>query len=538
MPAYVPAMVSTFLKVGALALLLPLGGCWSFHPGQHYETVSKTPGPDVSTWPTRDLTPLGPILEATPSEFPRVLVLGDENLLTPEQKKYRDQKETIVYKGIHGKALLRIFSFESPSREARAPDTSRQEQLRGPGFPANARIITSRTLSGEAESAARSKMLEVPEPEYPRLPMKAAATPPKPMPFAFLISSEIADTFHLYSGKPIRIPPVRSPGEYKGLILHFQAIAYNDYEPQVLAEFERRGWAVIDIDTETSTQPPLDPEQVAHYQAKLKEAYAVLEQIYADQRKDFPEEKALATTDPAFKEYSRRFSGYPQKHPLYHTYTKLGLEAAKTHVMSFQACEGADLDSIATQVAERIDQATAGNAYAAQAVLDYAKTQRPDLANIPVVMIGFSAGALTTPTAAALLRDELSAVVVIGGAANLFLTAQGSSLTDGGVRIRCKEDKVSKETIAQISDLYLKHSKLDPYHTAPMISHLPVLQVHATTDTWVPAKQGELLFERLNHPDRLDINAGHELLFYFLPGKSRFIAEWVERAAGVTPVNH
>jgi dienelactone hydrolase len=201
----------------------------------------------------------------------------------------------------------------------------------------------------------------------------------------------------------------------------------------------------------------------------------------------------------------------------------------------FDASREEDLAPLAATIARELDQALAGAAYAVEAVLDYVDKQRPDLQNIPVVMLGFSAGALATPTAAARIDaispGRISAIVIVGGGCNLFRLSQESSFTDGGLKIRAGQDRAPKATIDKLSDLYLKASKLDPYYTAPLIAHLPILQVHASTDTWVPAACGELLYERLDYPERLVMSGDHDYLFYFLPKRAKWIADWVERAA-------
>ncbi len=516
------------------------GGCWSYRPTTRPVAVARTEAPDVSTWPTRDVEPLKPILEKTP---PEVVYFGlvegvDRATLTADEKNILDNARTTVhYKGIHGLSLLRIFDWKPKPRvsETTSPD-ERFSELFGPGFPANARTISSRTLSAADDARTQEARLAVPAPKEPQLPIAAPARPPNEQRGHGRVSMRVLpipydQNLHLESGKPIRIPPIKKPGEYKGLVLHFQAISYNEFEPRVLEEFERRGWAVIDISTESSTQPPMSDEQIEQYKKSLASDYEILAQIYADKAKEFTLENAPSSSDEeAVSDWVRKFNTYDSKHPLYPKYAKQRSATGKLRAGSFQACEGADLDLVARQIASRVDQALAGNAYAAQTCLEYALTQRPDLQNIPVVMIGFSAGALTTPTAAALLRDQLDAVVVIGGAANLFMVTQKSVFTDGGIKVRCGTEKVPAATTEAISELYLKHTKLDPYYTAPMIAHLPILQVHASSDDWVPAAYGDILFERLGKPDQLTIGAGHELLFYFLPGKADFIANWVENA--------
>jgi hypothetical protein len=45
----------------------------------------------------------------------------------------------------------------------------------------------------------------------------------------------------------------------------------------------------------------------------------------------------------------------------------------------------------------------------------------------------------------------------------------------------------------------------------------------------VPAATGELLYERLGRPDRLDFSMDHYKLFYFIPDQAPRVADWLER---------
>jgi hypothetical protein len=106
-----------------------------------------------------------------------------------------------------------------------------------------------------------------------------------------------------------------------------------------------------------------------------------------------------------------------------------------------------------------------------------------------------------------------------------------SELSRGGLRITCNGDPPPPGLMRRLEAEYLEHSVLDPYHTAPMLSDIPVLVIDAGMDTWVPSALGEVLFQRLGRPDRLHMAlGGHGMLFYFLPDRARWIADWVERS--------
>jgi hypothetical protein len=49
----------------------------------------------------------------------------------------------------------------------------------------------------------------------------------------------------------------------------------------------------------------------------------------------------------------------------------------------------------------------------------------------------------------------------------------------------------------------------------------------------VPARYGELLWERLGKPERWSWGYGHQLLFWRLDGYAERIGEWMEERADV-----
>jgi dienelactone hydrolase len=520
----------------ALALLLPiLGGCWT-HTAARPGAFRADPLP-ADAWPARDPAPMRPILQATPDKiFAYKLIDGvDPASLSDDDRQHLETPEyTITYKGIHANGLVRIYdqapdygpTIHIVTHKGEHKEMSFSQAMDGLilGFIPNARMMSSRTLDAMARRAELQAKLTPPPPKAQ--PPTATASAPTPAPTANLsvVRPESARKLefttsdrdlHIESGLPLRIPPPDPSKEPRGLILHLHAIAGNQYEPQVVAELVRRGWVSIDIKTETSLDSPV-PESTHEEIRRLgTEVQQLTLDIYARGE----------PTRETWRETERR----AKANPLYPRLQEAQKQLDKLRAGGFQAKNEADLPEVARQIAAQTDDALAGAAYATQAVLEYVKQERPDLRNIPVVLMGFSAGALAAPTAAARIHDQLDAVVLIGGGCDLFRISQGSVFTNGGVIILNGEEKAPKSTIDKIDKLYLEASKLDPYHTAPLIADLPILQLHASSDTWVPYETGEVLYERLNHPERLTITGGHEYLFYFLPNRKAWIADWVER---------
>lgn len=507
-----PGFLRAFGLFALACALCTLTGCWSYWPSgeMRYADAAASSVP-TDAWPSRDIDRIRPLYEGTPAEHrPFRVVDGiDPATLTEDEKHILSLSGwKIRYKGIHGNFLLRVF--EPLQTEPSANPEQLNERL-SENFLPNARAVSSRTLDAMERGRELLKELDPPS-TITNAPLVSSIPIGRRPKIAY-----IPDTTFLDAGKPLRVPmPEELAHPVRGVVIHFLAIGANEFEPRVMSEFRRRGWAVFDISTESFVETPVPDD----WKPEIKRLGIEADAIYA---------RMTSGDGPPGRPY---FGGRGNlvSHPLYGQWKQLMSRRATLRAGAFQACGDEALPGVAKDIAARIDQALAGNAYAVEMLLDYIDTQRPELAGLPVVMIGFSAGALTTPTAAARVRDRIDAVVLIGGGANLFELSQDSVFTDGGVTVRCGEDKLRKEQIDRLSDLYLGASKLDPYHTAPLLRALPVLQVHARSDDWVPARGGELLWNRLGKPDRLDISAGHQLLFYLLPGKAKFIADWVDQA--------
>jgi pimeloyl-ACP methyl ester carboxylesterase len=198
---------------------------------------------------------------------------------------------------------------------------------------------------------------------------------------------------------------------------------------------------------------------------------------------------------------------------------------------------GGDVREAAAELAEMIDNRVAEIGYAAEAVLDYLHDTRPELGDRPVMIAGYSAGALVGPAVGALLHDRIEGVVLVGGGANLLNIARRSSLTNGGIAVRWvgpperADVDASDEDWARLEDAYLSASKLDPNNTAPYLADKPVLVLHGIFDDIVPADTGELLYERLGRPERFVYTLGHRGLFWRLPAQAGLIRRWIDRHA-------
>ncbi|GMV26139.1 MAG: hypothetical protein AMXMBFR58_21700 [Phycisphaerae bacterium] len=517
------------LHIAAAAALL-LTGCWSYRPGddQLPRAAGLGAAADTIEWPSRDLAPAVELLNRTPDVVRYFQPIDGQN---PSGLAESDRREMdrfgvkVTYKGIHGLGLLRMYEpLSAPEPKPAAGSLTELINFMTLGFTPNAYWLTSRTLEGTRSD--RERTIELPESE-------AEAPGVVPPPFEFmdaptLEANSAVPELHLRSGMAIRFPPTTVPRKpYTGVVLHLNAMFGNEYEVRTLDVFRQRGWAVIDLKPTSQILPPVPPQWHGVIRDAARRRSQMIARICTDITGS-PRYNATSLDD--YRRVAEKF----QAHPLASDVEYLSRVIERCRSGAYIASSPDTYPQIAEHVARELDQAQAGSAYACEAVLDYVAKHRPDLAGLPVALIGFSAGGLAAPTSAARIHDQIDAVVIIGGGADCFTASQRSVFSNGGITIRTTADEPMEERplslrqIREISRRYLAASKLDPYHTAPRLASLPVLLVTGSDDTWVPAECGDLLWERLGRPPRLEISAGHELLFYFLPDKAHFIAQWVE----------
>lgn len=191
-------------------------------------------------------------------------------------------------------------------------------------------------------------------------------------------------------------------------------------------------------------------------------------------------------------------------------------------------------DTIAAQAAHSADQRVAECAYATKAAIDHVFAQRESLIDQPVVLIGMSGGAMALPSVYAYDPHRYDAAVLIAGGANFLRIMIESNYRDWIDAILIDFDpssdslgKPTPEIVDSLSERYLDFAKLDAYKTAPELSKIPVLILHANNDKAVPAKTGDLLYQRLGKPERWTYPLGHELIFAGLPTQIPRINTWL-----------
>lgn len=455
----------------------------------------------------------------------------DPQTVLVQGKRFSIRQDTkCVYAGMHGDVLVRLFEDDPGVGVNR-----RGEDLADTyGFVPNGRVATSRSL---CDPLAKLMEENINGPYLALLEVLRRKRAP------IEVSMEAMDA-KLGVGVPIYIPPLggrTASAKYKGVLIHLQSLAPNRFEPRVVDEFRRRGWCVVDIATQSTVLPPL---------AKREETIERLSKLVKEAQ-EADERELTRLFEGGFEgmnaaAFATMPSGYSKRTSAAHERVARAIGGAQSQ-RAFRIApdaSNAQVEDVGREIAFQVDNSLAGNAYALESVLDYLETRRPDLAGLPRVIAGFSAGALVTPSGVARVRERfpIAACVLIGGGVDMFYMSQESTLTDGGLTVRCVRDdnditgsRPDRKLLERVHNSYLRQSKLDPIYTASALRGVPVLQLHAAWDEWVPHKAGEALWEQLGRPERWELDSlpplgGHLALFWLLPGKRAEIADWVERA--------
>lgn len=313
--------------------------------------------------------------------------------------------------------------------------------------------------------------------------------------------------------------------EPAGLVVHLTSLIQNKYEHAIVRRFKGWGWAVAHLDTEVSVRGPLAEAAMD----RRNEREALLESRMPQHSQEFSD-RVRNNDVPSFEEIisrnNRRFEiGQELKKEL----PDLGT--------GFELTPDSDPNAAAESIARAVDLRLSEHADAAAALVASLDAMRPELASRPIVITGFSAGALAAPAVAARLReahpDRPIFIVLAGGGGSLLDIAMGSQLTNGGIQLHAPADpKPTPEQIAILTQRYELESRLDPLRAARALRDVPVLHIYADKDTVVPTEAAERFNAVHASVDRLVHRGNHDTLLYFLNSQASYIRSWL-RTHGV-----
>lgn len=204
-----------------------------------------------------------------------------------------------------------------------------------------------------------------------------------------------------------------------------------------------------------------------------------------------------------------------------------------TERVQFQIDLGGDLDAQAQVVADELTGRAVECAFAVEAAFDRLLERRPELFDLPRVAVGMSGGAMVLPTVVALEPEEYDGAVFIAGGVDFWRINLDSNYADwiGAVDVEWSPAAPTPEQRRVFDQAYLRHAPLDSFHTASLLADMPTLMIHGTLDRAVPAELGDELWNKLGNPERIEVEAGHELVFWTLETQHEKILAYLRSIA-------
>jgi len=354
-------------------------------------------------------------------------------------------------------------------------------------------------------------------------------------PFAFMESmlklygihrTNAEQEWRLKEGIRIGLPQEPEGGEEHelaerlGTVVHIASFYENSYEHRVLDRLAAYGWAIGHIGSDVEIEGP-------NMVAKLKQAR--LRSRYMDE---------LIQNDPAYERVRKTVYGEPSPddEPIgSDLFMALGAKTREKYPIldtGLEVYPDTDLKAHGQMLADLVDQRIAEHAYAAEALIDQSDRLNPDLADKPIVVVGFSAGALISPAVAARMResypDRRIALVMIGGGGDLLSTSIQSVFVPAKIDLEPRDGpQPTQEQLDELVKHYRAASKLDPLALASVVRDLPTLHLYAQRDKVVPTSAAQAFNEAHGHVDRLVHPFTHETLFFAVPGEVGRIRTWL-----------
>lgn len=171
------------------------------------------------------------------------------------------------------------------------------------------------------------------------------------------------------------------------------------------------------------------------------------------------------------------------------------------------------------------------------AITTLIQRHRPSARGVPVVVLGASLGAISTPAIAETLPSPPSAVVMIGSGADMLSVVKEapSDVLDLTIELGGKRSSLKKLAGPEDIERFRESTPEDPYNAAGFLASVPTLMIHARDDGVVQSEFGDLLWERAGRPERWVFPCGHLPMFLVIGNYRTQIADWVEQACGCPP---
>lgn len=499
--------MTPFLFAALFALPL-LGGCFRYQP------MSGSPGPaeplGEGAWVEMETEPLKPLLEMPETieryEFDIERLPAswrDTESDIEAMRRFHTDKLELARLDEHG--LIRVWR-EGREREPNPIPASTQRKPRS--FDRNGRYLTAPI----AQWNERKREIEA---EYSggrglKFSSKSMYGLPK---------SDFEDTWKLDEGFELAVPDsVRE--DTKGLIIHMTGMFETKYEQAMTNRLRAYGYEAAYLESVPFLHSPREEEEEIESAINQKRFYELIDEELGEEHKDLTDSEKFSLL--SFGTLFRLHQSARDEHP---------------SISGFAIMPETDVVELGRSIARLSDELIATHAYAAEAIVRASEQLHPVLSGKPIIVIGYSAGALSAPAVTARLMEAYPGrsigLVLVGGGGDLVSLAAQSTL--GDMVMNFKPGDGPEPTAQQLEELtraYLNHTKLDPLVVAPAIRDVPTLHIYADKDRMVPTDAAERFNAAHGHVDRLVHAGNHGTLFFFLQSQAGKVRSWL-RAHGM-----
>lgn len=495
-----------------------MGGCFSFRQAAG-GSRSPVPMPDDS-WPEFDLAGVEGLVD-TPKVIERSMVTLDQlrgpwKQMGPKGVDIAKSWVTddLLYSQIDDHGLVRVWKDR---RDGDLNPTVLDDGTpRVSDFDQNASYLTGPTARLRAEYERIDREIGK---KKPRVSLASAI-------YGFAPTGVEAE-WQLNDGLRMAVPEI-IPENAEGLIVHITGLYETKYEHRLTNRLRSFGYASAYLESATFLT---SPKAIDRRVRRAQRTKWIEDQQNEDQRKQSRFDLPAEFTKKTQSQFERRADVYMAS--LRELFDQ-AYEEFPSIESGFQIYPDTDLESLGNQIAQAADDMIAEHAYAVEALVRATDELHPLLTNKPIVVLGYSAGALVSPAVAARLQlafpNRPIRLILIGGGGDLLSTVVESSFGSGLLRLKPKNGpEPTSDQIDELKESYLANSRLDPLVLAPAIRDVPTLHLYASKDTMVPTAVAKMFNAAHGHVDELRHWGNHGTLFYFASGEAGKIRSWLNK---------
>ena len=503
------------VRILSLLVLIPaMSGCFSYHRAKGEALVPEPIAP--SAWPTFETQSLTPLLE-TPKVITRYQLdpeylrnlyptITDEQIIETQTSAGEDLiRNEIVNNGLFRLTIPRYKSSITNKSRGLFKFTTPVELFQRNG---------SYLAWSVAHLAQEERRIKGDQSAFKNMSQLLSKT-------RGFVRTGVEEVWLLDEGLQVGLPYQVSDAP-TGLILHISSLIENKYEHDMLRRMSAYGWAIAHLDSNIDLDGPSAIDARVRQEERRERARELYEAHPGNIREQLKEE-IRAYTDSELDRMAEIMK-------------MLGKQARDEFPeidSGFEIHPNDDLQAKAQVIANAVDTRLAEHAYAAQSLISAIDEMHPVLADRPILVMGFSAGAIASPTVAARLHeiypDRPILMVMVGGGGNVLKITQQSDLENGGINLKPKEGlPPTQSQLDELQRAYEQRTQLDPIKVASSIRDIPVLHIYGKKDTVVPTSAAHEFNSAHGHVDRIVYTGNHYTLFYFMSGQAGKIRSWLK----------